>query len=914
MVGVASDGGDGPSRGLVDDLAAIVWEAGESGFTFVSRYTETLLGYPLARWFTEPGFFDSLVHPEDRDRVARVRRAAGGPDSADSGNGAVGAVEAIYRVTAADGRTVWLRDQVRVAGEALRGVAVDITAQRAVEERHGFLAELERQLQRRDDAEDIMALATRLVGEHVGADRCAYARAEDDENHFVMSGDHATGLPPLPGRFAMSAFGDGALSAMRAGEPWVVHDCLNDPRLTEYEVSTYRATGIRAVICLPLLRGGRFVAAMAVHQATVRQWSAEDVDLVSVAVNRCWESLQRAHADGALRDSEQRHRLLVERATDAIWVLDHDLRFVEANPAACALLGLDRAELIGTSVLDRFADGQAHYLSWVPGAEAAQPATDVWQLARADGSVVSVEVSVQATPTGVQAIGRDVTERLRAEAERELLARREHEIAETLQRALLPRGLPDLPHLAFAARYLPAASHAQIGGDWYEVIQVADTVVALTVGDVVGKGPTAAAVMGQLRSALAGYLLDGHSPAAALDRLDAFARRTANAAGSTCACLTFDWADGRLCWALAGHPPPLLLDAGGTRFLSGDADGPVLGLPGRPPFRESSTRLPVGASVLLYTDGLVERGQVPIDRGLDHLRQAVEHAHAMAPDPLADEITTALLQEGQSDDIALVVARHLPAPLVRTVPALPTELAGMRHEVAEWARAAAVATAALDDLNLALGEAAANAVDHAYPGRTGDFTYRVTATAGGMHAQVRDHGRWRPPPVDPGHRGRGLRIIHAVARNTTIDHDEDGTTVDFDIATAETPSAAPAAPEPVRPAAMAEVPGGGRQVLRVTGDLDLDTADVLRPALLAAVTAADSRPVELDLTGVGYLSSSGIALLLATTAAAAEAGRELAVVVTEHDAPARILEMSGLHGLTTTTAGQALTIRTVPRA
>ncbi|MEU4769281.1 GAF domain-containing protein [Actinosynnema sp. NPDC023794] len=129
------------------------------------------------------------------------------------------------------------------------------------------------------------------------------------------------------------------LRTMRAGQPWIVADAAHDARLTDGDRGTYQRTGIRAVVSVPLLRDGRFVAGVAVHQASVRHLTPAEVELISVVVGRCWESLQRVHADRVLRESEQRHRLLVEQATDAIWILDRDARFVEANRAACALLG-----------------------------------------------------------------------------------------------------------------------------------------------------------------------------------------------------------------------------------------------------------------------------------------------------------------------------------------------------------------------------------------------------------------------------------------------------------------------------------------------------------------------------------------------------------------------------------------------
>ncbi len=772
-----------------------------------------------------------------------------------------------------------------------------------------FLAELEREWQSLDDAEDIMALATRRLGRHIGADRCAYARTEADEDHFVMSGDHATGLPHLVGRFAMSQFGEGCLRAMRAGEPWVVADSGDDDRLRGDDLAAYEVTGIRAVICLPLLKKGRFVAAMAVHQATVRRWTAAEVDLVAAVVNRCWESLERTHAGRALRDSEQRYRLLVERATDGIWMVDHDLRFVEVNPAGCALLGYDRAELLGRTATDLVVSERGDASDeLVSPSSSPHEVNQVLEVRRADGTVLALELAVQGTPTGWQAIARDVTARQRAEAERELLRQHEHEIAEALQRSLLPRRLPALERLAAAARYLPASTHAQTGGDWYEVLHISASTVALSVGDVVGKGPTAAAVMGQLRSALASYLLDGHSPAGALERLDTFARRVNGAAGSTCACLTFDWSNGLLRWSVAGHPPPVLASGGDARFLD-EGGGPVLGVRGRATYREATAVLAPGASIVLYTDGLVERRDAPIDAGLDRLLDVVRAGSGSSPDALARSVTDTMLVDGHDDDVALLVVRYVPEPLLRPgVPAEPAQLAVMRRAVDAWAAEAGLSPDTLDDLQLALGEAAANAVDHAYPDERGDFDYEVARTVeGGVDVVVRDRGRWRPEPADNGSRGRGLRLIKALSERSNFDHgDGTGTTVRFRLAPETTELPAAPRPDPVEPPVDVDDPV---LAVELTGDLDLARVEEVRAELLARIATAVHLRVEVDLTRLRYLSSSGIALLLDLASAATRVDSTLTVTAARGSAPARILELSGLDGIST---GSNLSVHTAP--
>lgn len=871
-------------RDLLGTLPVVVFEADarDGTHSFVSGSSAALLGYPPSAWTADPAFALSVVHPEDRDHYARARREE--------------RYDVTFRGIAEDGRVVWLQEtgERQPGSTKIRGVLLSASDRRSEAERQRFLTAFERGMQDLDDAEGVMEYAARSLGEYLGADRCAYAEAEADQDHFLMSGDHATGLPPLPGRFAMSDFGAGCVRAMRAGEPWVVADSFDDERLAPADLHAYRVTGIRAVICVPLRRGGRFVAAMAVHQATVRHWTAAETELVELIVARCWESIQRTHAGRALHDSEQRHRLLVERATDAIWVLDRELCFAEVNAAACELLGYSHDELIGTPVTALLDDGGAErwrQLIAEPGL--VRESTEVHHVRRAGGEPIALELGIQVTPSGVQAIGRDVTERRRREAERELVLQREHEIAETLQRSLLPRELPALARVAAAARYLPAAVHAQTGGDWYELVEIGADRVALSVGDVVGKGPRAAAVMGQLRSVLAASLLDGHGPAAALDRLDAFAARTEGAAGTTCACLTLDWKTGELRWAVAGHPPPVVVEDGTARLLTG-ADG-VLGGPDRTPHREETATLRPGASVVLYTDGLVERRDEHIDEGLRRLSEAAARAAASAPEQLVASITGELLDGGQVDDVAVLAIRLLPAPLRQQAPATTAVLARVREDVARWSALAGVNGELRQDLVLALSEAVANSVEHA---SATSVAYSVSRTADGhIEAVARDDGRWRPEPADNSHRGRGLLIIRAVSEETAVDHDDGGTTVRFRIVPgpASPRAAAPAPPAVPAPAGLSVSEVDPEVlVLGLTGDLDLETTGRVGPAVLAHLEATTAGRVLVDLTALRYLSSCGIALLLDVAVLARRKNSAVTVRTAELSAPERIFRLAGL--------------------
>jgi anti-sigma regulatory factor (Ser/Thr protein kinase) len=284
--------------------------------------------------------------------------------------------------------------------------------------------------------------------------------------------------------------------------------------------------------------------------------------------------------------------------------------------------------------------------------------------------------------------------------------------------------------------------------------------------------------MGLLRSTLAASLLEGHPPASALARLDEFAARVPDALASTVVCVVVDCAGGDLRWASAGHLPPLVITDGRGEFLSG-ARGPVLGLAAGMEFTQGSCALSPRATIVLYTDGLVERRDTDLDADLDRLAAT---ATDLPPEELAVWLVDNLLTEdGPGDDVALVVARLVPAPLRRTRPARGDQLSAARHEAADWAGRAGLPRALVEDLLLVLGEAASNAVEHAYRDRPpGEFTYELRCTPdGGVAGVVTDAGSWRPPPADNGSRGRGLTIIEAASTRSDVRGTESGTRVEF---------------------------------------------------------------------------------------------------------------------------------------
>jgi serine phosphatase RsbU (regulator of sigma subunit) len=254
--------------------------------------------------------------------------------------------------------------------------------------------------------------------------------------------------------------------------------------------------------------------------------------------------------------------------------------------------------------------------------------------------------------------------RERSEAQEHLIreearSRRTHEIAEALQRSLLPDRIPQIPDMALAARYVPATEDMEVGGDWYDVIQIRGGLIGLAIGDVAGHGPQAAATMGQLRMALRAYAVQDPSPVSVMSGVHHLVSQMPLSEMVTLMYLVFDPASRRLRFANAGHPPPLAFGGGESRYLEGGVS-PPLGVTADPNFTETSRDLSAGETLLLYTDGLVERRDESIQVGLDRLLRVAAGHETSDVDELCDYILSSLIESDHvADDIALVVMRPL---------------------------------------------------------------------------------------------------------------------------------------------------------------------------------------------------------------------------------------------------------------
>ncbi|MGA7050860.1 MAG: SpoIIE family protein phosphatase, partial [Mycobacterium sp.] len=352
----------------------------------------------------------------------------------------------------------------------------------------------------------------------------------------------------------------------------------------------------------------------------------------------------------------------------------------------------------------------------------------------------------------------------------------QRETALALQHAILgPAYLPT----GFAVRYQAASWPLQVGGDWYDIVDLDDGRIALIVGDCVGHGLAAATVMGQVRSACRALLLDQPSPGAALAGIDRFAARLPGAQCTTAVCAVLRPETGELVYSSAGHPPPILVHADGTiRMLD---DGHTIALGVRPDWSRPEARMtiPARATLVLYTDGLVERRRSALEDGISRVAALVQDGGASALDELANQIMSGLAPNGgYQDDVALVLYRH-PAPLELTFPAHASYLAPTRTALRSWLTQARVDPDQTMNVLIATGEAVANAIEHGHRhSPEGTISLGATALVDQVQLTITDSGAWKlPQPAADHHRGRGIALMRGLMHDVTINPDTAGTTV-----------------------------------------------------------------------------------------------------------------------------------------
>lgn len=349
----------------------------------------------------------------------------------------------------------------------------------------------------------------------------------------------------------------------------------------------------------------------------------------------------------------------------------------------------------------------------------------------------------------------------------------------TLQRAMLP---PVQPPQGFAVRYEPAVPPLEIGGDWYDVLPIGDDRIGIVVGDCVGRGLPAAAIMGQLRSSARALLINGAEPALLLEQLDSAASLIPNAYCTTVFLAILDTKSGVLQYSNAGHMPAVLVgpDSATTTLLTEAASVPLAVRRDEP--RPQTTRLlPPGSTLMLFTDGLVERKHESIDDGIARAADVLAQTTSLPVGTVADAVLRELAPAaGYDDDVAMVIYRRQQTPLRIETDSTAHQLVGIRHRLADWLRAENVPDELAGDIVLVVNEACTNCVEHAYRGHAvGTMLLEVSRTDGEVHVRISDHGSWKTPAADPGNGGRGLLLMRALSDTMELDTSPTGTIADI---------------------------------------------------------------------------------------------------------------------------------------
>jgi PAS domain S-box-containing protein len=392
--------------------------------------------------------------------------------------------------------------------------------------------------------------------------------------------------------------------------------------------------------------------------------------LVGVGILLWWRIWGRRTAlwERSMTDQALLLQAAIDASSDSIFAKDATGRHILSNRARAAALtrGDHDAELVGHTVEE--------FLSPEVAGEIRAHEDEVMRsgtssnfeetLPQPDGTHVYAVTKSPLRGAGGEVVGivgvaRDVTAERALLFDRERLYQLEHQLAVTLQEALLGNDSVDDDRVDACTRYIPAGNQLSVGGDWYDLFQLTADRVGLVVGDAVGHGVDSVTAMGQLRSALAALVGLGLDPGATLEKLDLFARQHPGGQYATCLYAVLDLAAAELTYSTAGQMPPALLTRDRQVTLLDRHQDPPLAVPneGR---RTHSVHFPVGSTILLYTDGLVERRREDIDAGLRRLVAAL-HRVADAPvgelcDSLIDEL---LGTEERRDDVAMVAVRYL---------------------------------------------------------------------------------------------------------------------------------------------------------------------------------------------------------------------------------------------------------------
>ncbi|KQX74735.1 SpoIIE family protein phosphatase [Aeromicrobium sp. Root472D3] len=592
----------------------------------------------------------------------------------------------------------------------------------------------------------------------------------------------------LRDRYEVTTASDGvdALDHMRHDVPDLVVTDVMMPRLDGFGLLQRMQADARTT-SIPVI----MVSARAGEEGTVEGLEAGAADylvkpfaarelLARVGVNLELDRVRRIRAtlerSEALLDQAQR------LAKVGSWEVDFAASTISGSDELLRLLGRDRAEFEAMGFPGAIAD--LVHPDDAPRVSADLAALEVGEMTAYDQRIVRPDgevrlVAVRAallgddagTPVMLQGSMQDITEQRAAEQAlaaaraRDEAAQREHSIAEELQRSLLPAETFDLDHLDVATYYRAGVEGTYVGGDWYDIIELRGGRTALVTGDVMGRGVRAASVMGQLRSAVRAFATLDLPPHEIMQHLDVLVQDLVGDQIVTCVYAVHDPAAETIRYANAGHLPPLVAHRDGVvqRLTAG---GPPLGA-GYGDVATEEAALPTGATIVFYTDGLVEHRGQDIDDGIAALERHIDWHSTTSLLGVPEGIVEALLPQGPDDDVAILIARA-----VSTDDAVSMSMhrdtgratvAEARHFVQQHLERWRVPDGVQRDLALVTSELVTNAMVHG--GAPVDVRLQLDGDRVVLEVQD-DAASHLPRPQDPDdddEHGRGLRIVEILS-------------------------------------------------------------------------------------------------------------------------------------------------------
>lgn len=497
--------------------------------------------------------------------------------------------------------------------------------------------------------------------------------------------------------------------------------------------------------------------------------------LAQLAIERSELFERERAARSSLQQEKEFSESLIASSVDGILAFDREFRYTVWNPAMERITGMSKDEVLGRRAFDLFpflnVIGEDRFFAAALAGRSVASAERPYMIGQTGRqgffeAHYSPQYGEGGEIIGGLAVVRDTTER-----------QREHRVVEALQRALLPQQLPEIPGLGLAARYVAGGAGVEVGGDWYDVIPLADGRVGLVIGDVVGRGLQAAAGMGQLRMAVRAYALEGHAPGAVVERVNRLMERLGQPQMASMVYLVADPGSGEIHFVNAGHPPPVLIGPNGSVAYLEDVPGLLLGVSTHAEYHESVVKLEPGQTLLLYTDGLVEKRALSLDEGMARLKRAAVNGPGELG-ALCDHLLGALVADQVTDDVALLAMRQLPVASERLdlrVPATPAVLSSLRRTLARWLEEAHANEEEAYDILVACGEACANVIEHAYGPSDGAVEVEAALVEDEVEVKVRDFGHWQASRSAG--RGRGMQLMQGLMDTVAVRKGDAGTEV-----------------------------------------------------------------------------------------------------------------------------------------